>query len=76
MLALTMTTSDLHLLSTRDVASLKTAGTPLQVLIKSLAALIVLTALIAPDCCLRGSHAHGADFDGFAPVCFTGAAWR
>jgi hypothetical protein len=48
----------------------------LQALARSFAALIVLTALVAPDCCLTQSHDHGADPDGFGPTCFSHAAWR
>jgi len=76
MSALTMTTSDLGLLSPRDATSLERARSLLRVLARSFAALIVLTALVAPDCCLTGSHAHGADLGGFAPVCFSRAVWR
>jgi hypothetical protein len=76
MTTLTMTTSDLGLLSPRDAASLKSARGLLRVLARSFAALIVLTALVAPDCCLTGSHVHSADLDGFGPVCFSRAVWR
>ena len=76
MAALTMTTSDLGLLSPRLATSLKSARAPLSVLARSFAALIVLTALIAPDCCLIRSHVHGADLEGFAPICFSRAVWR
>ena len=73
---LTMTTGDLGPLSPHAAISLRSARVPLRVLARSFAAIIVLTALIAPDCCLTGSHAHGADFDGFAPLCFSRAVWR
>jgi hypothetical protein len=76
MYALTMTTSDLGSLSPNVEASLKSARIHLRVLARSFAALIVLTALIAPDCCLTGSHVHGADLDGFGRVCFSRAVWR
>jgi hypothetical protein len=76
MSALTMTTSDLGLLSPHVAISLNSARIPLRVITRSFAALIVLTALIAPDCCLSGSHADGADLDGFGPVCFSRAVWR
>jgi hypothetical protein len=76
MSALTMTTNDLGLLSPHVAISLKNARIPSRVLARSFAALIVLTALIAPDCCLAGSHAHGADRDGFVPICFSRAVWR
>jgi hypothetical protein len=76
MSVLTMTTSDLGLLSPHVAISLKSARIPLRVLARSFAALIVLTALIAPDCCLTGSHVHGADLDGFVPVCLGRAVWR
>ena len=73
---LTMTASDLGLLSPRVATSLRRPRIPLQVLAKSVAALIVLAALVAPDCCLNGSHVHGADLDGFGPTCFSRAVWR
>jgi hypothetical protein len=76
MSTLTMTTSDLGLLSPHVVISLESARIPLRVLARSFAALIVLTALIAPDCCLTGSHALGADLDGIGPVCFSRVVWR
>jgi hypothetical protein len=76
MSTLTMTPSDLGLLSPHVVISLESARIPLRVLARSFAALIVLTALIAPDCCLTGSHVHGADLDGFVPVCLGRAVWR
>jgi hypothetical protein len=76
MSVLTTTTSDPDLLSPHVAISLKSARIPLLVLARSFAALIVLTALIAPDCCLTGSHAHGAGLDGFGPVCFSRAVWR
>ena len=76
MSALTLTTSDFGLLSPHDAISLKSARIPSRVLARSFAALIVLTAIIAPDCCLTGSHAHGADLDGFGPICFSRALWR
>jgi hypothetical protein len=41
---------------------------------KSCAAAIVLIAILAPNCCLDGSHAHGAGIDGFGPTCFSRAA--
>jgi hypothetical protein len=74
--ALTMTMSDLRLLSPHAAFSLKSSRILLRVLTWSFAALIVLTALITPDCCRTGSHAHGADLDGFGPVCFSRAVWR
>jgi hypothetical protein len=76
MSALTMTTNDLGLLSPHVAISLKNARIPSRVLARSFAAAIVLTSLIAPDCCLTGSHAHGADLDGFGPLCFSRAVWR
>ena len=76
MSTLTMTTSDLGPLSPHAAISLKSARIPLRILMNSFAALIILTALIAPDCCLTGSHAHGADLDGFGPICFSRAVWR
>jgi hypothetical protein len=75
MSALTMTTGDLGPLSPHVAISLKSARIPLRVLARSFAALIILTALIAPDCCLTGSHAHGAALDGFASICFSRAVW-
>jgi hypothetical protein len=76
MYALTMTTSDLGPLSPNIEASLESARVTLRVLARSFAALIVLSALIAPDCCLTGSHVHGADLDGFGRVCLNRAVWR
>jgi hypothetical protein len=76
MSALTMTTGDLGPLSLRVAASLKSARIALPGLARCFAALIVLTALIAPDCCLTGSHAHGPGLDGFGPVCFSRIVWR
>ena len=76
MYALTMTTCDLGLLSPNIETSLKSARIRLRVLSRSFAALIVLTALITPDCCLTGSHVHGTDLDGFGRVCFSRAVWR
>jgi hypothetical protein len=38
--------------------------------------MIVLIALFAPNCCLTGSHAHGADLDGFGAICFNRSVWR
>jgi hypothetical protein len=76
MSALTLTTSDLGLAPPHVAISLRSARIPLRVVARTFAALIVLTALVAPDCCLTGPHAHGADLDGFAPVCFSRAVWR
>jgi hypothetical protein len=76
MYALTTTTSDLGPLSPNIEASLKSARVHSRVLARSFATLIVLTALITPDCCLTGSHVHGADLDGFGRVCFSRAVWR
>jgi hypothetical protein len=76
MTTLTLMTSDLDLLSPHVAVSLKSARIPLRVLARSFAALIILTALIAPDCCLTGSHVHSADLDGFGPVCLSRAVWR
>jgi len=76
MSALTMTTSNLGLLSPRVAISLKSGRIPLPVLARYFAALIVLIALVSPDCCLTGSHVHGVDLDGFAPICFSRAVWR
>jgi hypothetical protein len=76
MSTLTMTSSDLGMLSPHVAISLKSARIPLRVLTRAFAALIALTALIAPDCCLTGSHAHGADLGGFGPMCFSRAVWR
>jgi hypothetical protein len=76
MITLTMTTSDLGLLSPRDAALLKSAHSFLWVLARSFAALIVLTALLAPDCCLTGTHVHSANPGGFGPICFSGVGWR
>jgi hypothetical protein len=76
MSVLTMTASDFGPLSPHVATSLKGARIPLPILARSFAALIVLTALIAPDCCLTGSHAHGAGLDGFGPVCFSRAVSR
>jgi hypothetical protein len=73
MSALTMTTSDLGLLSPHVAISLRNARIPLRIPAWSFAALIILTAIIAPNCCLTGSHAHGADLDGFGPICFSRA---
>ena len=41
---------------------------------KSCAGAIILAAILAPNCCLDGSHAHGAGIDGFGPICFSRAA--
>jgi hypothetical protein len=76
MSALTMTTGDLWPLSPHVAISVKSARIPLWVFARSLAALVILTALVAPDCCLTGSHAHGADVDGSGPICFSRAVWR
>jgi hypothetical protein len=76
MSALVVTKSDLGLLSPHVGIPLKSASIPLRFLARSLAAMIVLIALIAPNCCLTGSHAHGADLDGFGTICFNRAVWR
>jgi hypothetical protein len=76
MMTLTMTTSDLGLLWRCDAASLKRAHSFFRVLARSLAALLVLTALLAPDCCLTGTHVHSANPGGFGPICFSGVGWR
>ncbi len=70
MSTLAITTGDLGLLSPRFEAA--SGGGPIlsQVLARTFAALIILTALVSPDCCLSGRHAHGADLDGLGSVCF------
>jgi hypothetical protein len=73
MFALTMTTSDLGLLSPRDATSFKSTRFHVRVLVRFSVALITLTALIAPDCCLTRSHAHGGYLDWFGPICFSRA---
>ena len=76
MSALTMTPGDLGLLPSRAATSLNSVRISSRLLARSFAALIVLVALIAPDCCVTGSHVHGADLDGFGPTCFSRAVWR
>jgi hypothetical protein len=72
----TMTTTDLGLLARGDASLLKSMRIPLRVLARSFAALTILTALFAPDCCLTRSHVHSGDLDGLGPVCFSRAVWR
>ena len=72
----TISMGNLGLSSQSDVASLENVHAPFRVFAGSFAALIILIALVAPDCCLTGSHVHSADLDGFGPVCSSRAVWR
>jgi hypothetical protein len=49
---------------------------PSRSLTKLVGALIVATALVAPDCCLIQSHDHGLNLDGLGSICFARVVWR
>ena len=74
MSASTMTTSDLDYFLPSDATLFK--HVPMQGLVRFSVALIILTALIAPDCCLTRSHVHGGRLDGLGPLCFSRAIER
>lgn len=73
MSAMAMTTKDLLLLRRSDATLFKNARIHLRVFVRFSAVLIILTALIAPDCCLTRSHVHDGYLDGLGSICFSRA---
>jgi hypothetical protein len=74
MSALTMKADEAGVRLPRAAPSVPSLDFHAPMLARSCAAVIVLTAILTPACCLNGSHAHGIGLDGIGPICFNRAA--